>query len=47
MLAESILELASKERAFVRDDTFKKPKRLEDILEQEGYKSITSKTICS
>jgi hypothetical protein len=47
MLAESILELASKEEAFVRDDTFRKPKRSEDILEQEGCKSVTSKTVCS
>ena len=33
MLAESILELASKERALIKDNTLKKPKKSEDILE--------------
>jgi hypothetical protein len=47
MLVESILELASKEEAFVRNNTLKKPKKSEDILEQEGYKFITSKTVYS
>jgi hypothetical protein len=47
VLAESILKLASKEKASIRNDTFRKPKRLEDILEQKGYKSVTSKTVCS